>query len=359
MIFFTLTFFLQRGQTIFTHFGIYYINMKYDCPEALPISRNEFSQIYLFRNIQFEKLAGFLLGCSVINYNKDETIINPTTSTKAVYILINGLLQVNVESEKGGTFSLTIKPGQCVGEMSVLDDVAPCATIIAKEKSKILYIPSDIALSMIRVSHELCLNFLLMLSQRLRTNNMMVCDEQYHIRCIEENARIDPLTGLHNRRWLEDMYTREMQRSNIGNYKLTAFMLDIDHFKKINDTYGHMAGDQVLISIAQTLLHSLRPSDMPVRYGGEEFTIFLPGTTDDNARIIAERIRRNMENMTFSLPNGTILQITVSIGYAERIENDTVNSLIERADKAMYYAKENGRNRICKNCNDGKFELII
>ena len=111
--------------------------MKYDCPEALPISRNEFSQIYLFRNIQFEKLAGFLLGCSVINFNKDETIINPTTSTKAVYILINGLLQVNVESEKGGTFSLTIKPGQCVGEMSVLDDVAPCATIIAKEKSKI------------------------------------------------------------------------------------------------------------------------------------------------------------------------------------------------------------------------------
>ena len=159
---------------------------------------------------------------------------------------------------------------------------------------------------------------------------MMVCDEQYHIRCIEENARIDPLTGLHNRRWLEDMYTREMQRSNIGNYKLTAFMLDIDHFKKINDTYGHMAGDQVLISIAQTLLHSLRPSDMPVRYGGEEFTIFLPGTTDENAKIIAERI-----------------------------ENDTVTSLIERADKAMYYAKENGRNRIGKNCNDGKFELII
>ena len=332
--------------------------MSYDCPENLPISRNEFSQIELFKNVQFEKLAGFLLRCTIKNYEKDEVILDLSTRKKAMYILINGLLEVIVESEKDVTFTHMVEPGHCVGEMSVFDNSYPCAKIVAKEKSKVLYVPAEIALSMVRVSHELCLNFLLMLSQRIRKDNMIVCEEQYHIRCIEENAKIDPMTGLHNRRWLEDMYTREMHRSNMGNFKLIAFMIDIDHFKQVNDTYGHLAGDQVLISVAQTLIRSLRPSDMPVRYGGEEFSVFLPGTTDENAKIIAERIRRNMENMSISLADGTILQVTVSIGYAERIENDTVESLIDRADKALYYAKENGRNRVCKNCGEDGFKLI-
>ena len=211
---------------------------------------------------------------------------------------------------------------------------------------------------MITASHELSLNFLLILSQRIRTNNKLVCEEQYHIRRMEEYAMVDPMTGLHNRRWLEQMYTREMNRSNTGHFKLIAFMLDIDHFKNVNDTYGHLAGDQVLISVAQTLTRSLRPSDMPVRYGGEEFTVFLPGTTIKNAKIIAERIRNNMENMSISLPDGNILQVTVSIGFAERIDDDTVSSLIDRADKALYQAKQNGRNRVCQNLNNGKFDLL-
>jgi diguanylate cyclase (GGDEF)-like protein len=189
-------------------------------------------------------------------------------------------------------------------------------------------------------------------------DNIIVCEKLHHIRCIEENAKIDPMTGLHNRRWLEDMYTREMHRSNVGNFKLVAFMLDIDYFKQVNDTHGHLAGDLVLISVAQTLIRSLRPSDMPVRYGGEEFSIFLPGATDEHARIVANRIRSNIENMSVTLTDGTILQVTVSIGYAERIDNDTVESLIERADKALYYAKEHGRNCVSKNCGDGKFELL-
>ena len=87
---------------------------------------------------------------------------------------------------------------------------------------------------MLSASHELCLNFLQIMSQRIRSNNKIVCEEQYHIRRMEEYAKVDPMTGLHNRRWLEEMYTREMTRSNKGNFLLTAFMLDIDHFKNVN-----------------------------------------------------------------------------------------------------------------------------
>jgi diguanylate cyclase (GGDEF)-like protein len=329
--------------------------MNFDRLETLPISRNEFSSLELFKNVQFEKLAGFLLRCSVQTVEKGGTLINPESHTRALYIVIEGTLNVNLESDNGGTFEHEITKGHCVGEMSIFDNYPPSATITAKENSRVLVIPATTTMSMLSASHELCLNFLQIMSQRLRQDNKIVCEEQYHIRCIEENAKIDPMTGLHNRRWLEEMYTREMNRSNMGNFKLTAFMIDIDHFKQVNDTYGHLAGDKVLISVAQALIRSLRPSDMPVRYGGEEFSVFLPGTTEENAKIIAERIRRNVENMTITLHDNNLLQVTVSIGFAERIENDTVASLIDRADKALYHAKQNGRNRVCQNKDNINF----
>ena len=171
-------------------------------------------------------------------------------------------------------------------------------------------------------------------------------------------ASIDRLTGLYNRGETEAILQKELLKNQASDSTLSAIMLDLDNFKRVNDTYGHLAGDQVLISVAQTLIRSLRPSDMPVRYGGEEFSVFLPGTTTKNAKVIAERIRRNMENMSISLPDGTILQVTVSIGFAERIDNDTVASLIDRADKALYHAKQNGRNRVCQNLGDGKFARV-
>lgn len=325
--------------------------MTHDKLETLPISRDTFAQLEIFKNVQFEKLAGFLLDSKVIEAPTGTILIDPDSSEQKLIILIDGSLEIKLES-KGGIFSNIIKPGHCVGETAIFNNIKPSGVVTAKETSHVLIIPANSAMAMIRASHELCLNFLQILSQRLRSNNQVVCEEQYHIRCMEEFAKVDPMTGLHNRRWLEEMYTREMARSNMGNFKLTAFMIDVDHFKRVNDKFGHLAGDQVLISVAQTLIKSLRPSDMPVRYGGEEFSVFLPGTTTDNAKIIAERIRQNMENTNVALPDGNIVPVTVSIGFAERIDGDTVVSLIDRADKALYHAKKNGRNRVCMNAGD-------
>ena len=336
---------------------IYNNRMNYDELERLPISRNTFSQLDIFKNVQFEKLAGFLLACTTTTVEPGTKVIDPENPQQRVLILLDGLLDVHLESDDGIVVD-PITPGHSAGEMSVFDNIKPSAAVIAREKSSLLVIPAEVATSMIEASHELCLNFLQILSQRLRNNNRVVCEEQYHIRCMEEFARIDPMTGLHNRRWLEEMYTREINRSNTGNFSLIAYMIDVDHFKRVNDTYGHLAGDQVLISVARTLVRSLRPSDMPVRYGGEEFTVFLPGTTTENAKVIAERIRNNMENMSVVLPDGNVIPVTVSIGFAERVAGDTVASLIERADQAVYQAKENGRNRVCQNLGGGKFNLL-
>lgn len=297
-----------------------------------------------------------MLGCKTITAQPGDLLIDPNHPIRRLIVVLSGELEVKLQSQ-GGNFSDTISPGHCAGEMSIFDNIKPSASVYAKETSHLLIIDAPTALAMIHASHDLCLNFLHILSQRIRNNNRVVCEEEYHIRCIEENARVDSLTGLHNRRWLEEMYSREMSRSNAGNFKLSAFMLDIDHFKHVNDTYGHLAGDQVLMSVAQAIVRSLRPSDMPVRYGGEEFTVFLPGTSTDNAKVIAERMRSNIERMEIILPSGENLQVTVSIGFTERIENDTVTSIIERADQALYHAKENGRNRVCMNL--GHDELFL
>ncbi|MCQ2089417.1 MAG: GGDEF domain-containing protein [Fibrobacter sp.] len=324
--------------------------------ETLPITRTEFSTLEIFKNVSFESLAGYLLGCKTLFAQPGDLLIDPEHPIRRLIVVLDGMLEVRLQSQ-GGNFSDTISPGHCAGEMSIFDNIKPSASVYAKEPSHLLIIDATTALAMIHASHDLCLNFLHILSQRIRNNNKVVCEEEYHIRCIEESSKVDALTGLHNRRWLEEMYAREMSRSNSGNFSLSAFMLDIDHFKNVNDTYGHLAGDQVLMSVAQAIVHSLRPSDMPVRYGGEEFTVFLPGTSTDNAKVIAERMRKNVERMQIVLPSGEVIQVTVSIGFTERVDNDSVRSIIERADQALYHAKENGRNRVCMNL--GQDELFL
>lgn len=325
--------------------------------ETLPISRSEFLKLEIFKNVSFESLAGYLLGCETIEVDAGTLLIDPEHPKRRLLILLDGMFEVKMEA-KGGIFTDTIGPGHCAGEMSIFDSVKPSAYVFAKEKSRILVIEPEMALAMINASHDLCLNFLHMLSQRLRNNNRVVCEEEYHIRCIEENAKVDSLTGLHNRRWLEEMYTREINRSNAGNFRLSAVMMDIDHFKNVNDTYGHLAGDQVLIAVAKAITDSLRPSDMPVRYGGEEFSVFLPGTSTENARIIAERLRQAVERLQITLPNGQVIPTTISLGFTERQDGDTVRSIIERADQALYNAKQNGRNRACLNLGEGGMLLL-
>ena len=122
-------------------------------------------------------------------------------------------------------------------------------------------------------------------------------------------------------------------------------MLDIDHFKKINDTYGHLAGDFVLKEIAKIIKDSIRKSDICGRFGGEEFVIVLPNTKLSGAMKLAERIRETIQNHTFDF-NGKKINVTVSIGITSVGVNDSYESLISRADEALYEAKEKGRNRI-------------
>lgn len=158
----------------------------------------------------------------------------------------------------------------------------------------------------------------------------------------EQLSVTDALTGLLNRRYLQERLTEEIIRSNRHGYPMSFMMIDVDHFKSYNDTYGHPEGDKALKTVGYVLKETLRGADVAARYGGEEFSILLPQTTSEEAQAIAERIRRNIEETDF-----VNRKVTVSMGIAScSLELNSSDEVISAADKALYEAKRRGRNKV-------------
>ncbi|THB68404.1 MAG: sensor domain-containing diguanylate cyclase [Gammaproteobacteria bacterium] len=163
---------------------------------------------------------------------------------------------------------------------------------------------------------------------------------------LEEMSIRDGLTGIYNRRHLENQLASEFDRVRRYGGILSIILFDLDHFKNINDTYGHLAGDEVLKSISSRLEAVLRNSDIAGRYGGEEFTVILPNTDAEGAAILAERLRKEVEESEI-IYDGQKIPVTISVGVtllSDNIENHEM--LLNQADTALYYCKENGRNQV-------------
>ncbi|MBU1235597.1 MAG: diguanylate cyclase [Gammaproteobacteria bacterium] len=175
-----------------------------------------------------------------------------------------------------------------------------------------------------------------------------VTQQKQSERQLEHLAMTDSLTGLHNRRSFLEIAERELSRATRYGNPLAILMLDIDHFKAVNDTHGHRVGDNVLKEFARLCQQTLRTFDTVGRVGGEEFAILLPQTSHEQAVGVAERIRQLVEHARLSLEHGLPLQFTVSIGVAEVPDTPTnIDTLLNQADTALYDAKRTGRNRVC------------
>ncbi len=162
-------------------------------------------------------------------------------------------------------------------------------------------------------------------------------------------AKIDTLTGAHNRAAMNEMIERELDLAHRHQSALSMIIFDLDHFKQINDNYGHATGDDVLRECVECCNQALRSSDMLFRFGGEEFVVILPGVNAEGATLAAERIRSVVEKHVFNSRQGSV-PVTISVGAASLTLKDNVKTLFERADKALYAAKNAGRNRVV--CSD-------
>ncbi len=164
--------------------------------------------------------------------------------------------------------------------------------------------------------------------------------EQFYRRAV-----LDMLTGLYNRYYMNAEGVKEVQKAARYEYSLSCIMIDIDHFKEINDTHGHPVGDAVLEEIGHIIRQAARDVDLPVRYGGEEFLLILPHTDATGAEKLAERLRNQISFHTFR-PSGVPIPVTISLGVAEMKRGDTLSKLVKRADVQLYRAKEAGRNQV-------------
>jgi len=164
---------------------------------------------------------------------------------------------------------------------------------------------------------------------------------------LERIVTLDPLTGLFNRRHFFELTLQELERSRRYNRPLSVIMLDIDHFKQVNDQFGHLVGDRVIVEVARRIQKALRRIDSACRYGGEEFAVLLPETTLLQAEMVASRLW-NLVTRQPTVSGELVLKITVSVGVATYQHTDeiTVDTLLDQADQAMYVAKQTGRNRV-------------
>jgi diguanylate cyclase (GGDEF)-like protein len=174
-------------------------------------------------------------------------------------------------------------------------------------------------------------------------------EKEKNCRKLEELTNLtirDDLTGLFNSRQFYSHIAQEVDRSNRYVRPLSLILMDIDNFKLLNDTYGHLSGDRILSTTGEIIQSAIRKPDTAYRYAGDEFTIILPETEIERAIAVAERVRQAIENEIHVLSNPRPLQITVSIGVVEYLADEKIESFVHRADSAMYVSKRNGRNKI-------------
>lgn len=303
----------------------------------------------LFESVSDDVLDRLYDTCDIVCIESGRTLIAPEQSNDHLYLVLKGRLQVYL-GDAALPHYLTLACGECVGELSLIDGRGTSATVIAVEDSELLEIDQGILWSLVNTCHSVARNLLHILTARVRKDNSAINDAMMQQFRLEQVANVDGLTGIHNRRWLDETFPRALDRARHDGRPLSLIIADVDHFKRHNDRYGHLSGDRVLRHVARLLAANLRPTDMLARYGGEEFAVLLPDTPVEGACLVAERIRRVVMGSPAQEPDGSAAPgVTLSAGVAGMAQGDELAALLARADRALYRAKEAGRNRVEKS----------
>ena len=199
------------------------------------------SRLQLFRNVDLHEheMDELLSLCTYRQLKEDEELLSKNKENEFLYVLMSGRLVITLADHEDSLLTI-VEPGECVGEMSIIERRAPSASVSASEEATVLQIDQETLWRMVSTSHEISRNLLYIMSERLRYSNLVIADSFEMQRKFQRFAYTDSLTGLHNRGWLDDMFAREVSRTERDNLPLCLIMIDVDHFKVFNDTYGHL-----------------------------------------------------------------------------------------------------------------------
>lgn len=291
----------------------------------------------LFTGIDPTLLCDWLAALELRQQASGSTVLAADQDNHHTFFVITGRLAVRLHHASSEPLA-RLGPGDCVGEVSTLTQGATSAWVICEEASELLVIDRQALLAWAQQSHQLALNLLQLMGDRLRRSNLHARGTQSLNQQLQTRALSDALTGVLNRHWL-DQQLPVLRRCS----ELALLMIDIDHFKAINDTHGHSCGDAVLQAVAASLRHSIRPSDALVRLGGEEFLVICQqDASAAAAKGLGERLRQAVQQ----IQGDDLPPVTISIGVALRGPGEAWETQLERADTALYQAKRSGRNRV-------------
>jgi diguanylate cyclase (GGDEF)-like protein len=311
--------------------------------EARPkLDPSELYNLQVLRGVSLESVEQRLESCDVKTLGPGDVLLTMGQTNRYMYMILSGRLTVHLEDTTTEPVA-TLEAGETVGELSVMDATPASAFVVAASASRLLVVDETHFWNLVNASHDFAINLLLSLARRLRANNTTVSSNIKLQREYKRNAMIDGLTGLYNRRWIDEAMPRFVARYSRSGHALSVLMIDVDHFKQFNTTFGHAVGDKVLAVVAKTLRENLRPTDLVARYGGEEFLVILPDTNVEAGRHAAERVRAAVAAEQLE---DVETRITVSIGGACLKPNETMSALLARADTALYVSKDTGRDRV-------------
>jgi diguanylate cyclase (GGDEF)-like protein len=312
--------------------------------DQLKVTTDMLASLDALRGVSDETLEQLIVRASFSTLAPGAALLRRGEPNSRMYVVVSGELRVDLDAPDGAPLA-RIGTGETVGEMSLLGRQPATATVVAEKPTRLLAIDEASFYWLIHVSHGFAVSLLTRLAARLSSNNEAVQANIALRQQFEHAALHDALTGVHSRRWLHDALPRLVQRHVFATEALSIAILDVDHFKRVNDTYGHPAGDAVLVSVGRVLRDKLRPTDLVARMGGEEFVLVFPQTELWGGIRAAERLRIAIAAEPMRFNGADLPNITVSLGVTALGQTTDAQQLLAEADQALYRAKQSGRNR--------------
>lgn len=270
-----------------------------------------------------------------------------------LYIIRSGLVGSSIRLPDGKQREIaSFGSGNFFGEMSIFDNASRSATCYSKEDCTLLCLHASNFYELIEhnpaVSVKIMYRMLNITTQRLRNTGQFLSDMVHWGEAARKRAITDELTGAYNRRFLDDALVGLFENSRSANTPFSLVMVDLDHFREINESYGHETGDELILQVVKVFNAHLRPKDILARYGGDEFTVLMPETEVSEAMAIAEAVRLGVTGIDLLQDRqGPLDSVTTSQGIASfPVHARDLKTLREKADRALYRAKEEGRNRV-------------
>lgn len=310
-------------------------------------------KVEIFSTLSMSETEKIINNSRFVEYNEGDLLFKEGDEGHELYIVEDGVVAITINLPDGQEKEIaSIKPGDFLGEMSIFEDAPRSASCYVKKKCRLLKLNQKEFFRMIdeypEIAVKIMYRMLNITTKRLRNTNEFVADTVRWGEQARRRAITDELTGIYNRRYLDEVYKEQCVIARENGQPLAMIMVDLDNFRNINEQYGNDVGDELIREVVNAFRKHLRHNDFLARYGGDEFTVLLPGVHLNETLNIAERVCSDIAEMDILKNlNGTISQLTTSQGIAAFPDcTDDIDMLRILADKALYNAKENGRNRV-------------